>query len=125
MGERRIKITTDNVEVTVALNDSPTSELVWTSLPLDASGSTWGDEIYFRTPVQYKGNDSQEVVNKGDVAYWPPGQAICLFWGPTPASRNPDEIRPASPVNLIGKIQGDPTVLGKVRAGSNVRVERA
>ena len=60
----------------------------------------------------------------GDVGYWPPGQALCLFFGPTPASRG-DEIRPASAVNVLGKLEGHPTVLKQVRSGSRVLVEKA
>ena len=69
-------------------------------------------------------DDAQEVVEIGDVAYWPSGQALCVFFGHTPASRG-DEIRPASAVNVIGSVEGDPTVLKQVKAGSHVRVEKA
>ena len=60
----------------------------------------------------------------GDVGYWPPGQALCLFFGPTPASHD-DEIRPASPVNVIGRIEGDASVLKRARARERVVVEKA
>ena len=106
------------------LNDTPTANLVWDSLPIEASGSTWGDEIYFRTPISAEEDNAREVVDMGDVAYWPPGQALCLFFGPTPASQG-DEIRPASAVNVLGRIEGDATVLKQVRSGSEVRVEKA
>jgi hypothetical protein len=66
--------------------------------------------------------DGQEVVDLGDLGYWPPGHAFCIFFGRTPASRG-DEIRPASAVTVIGKLQGDPTVLKQVRGGSPVRIE--
>ena len=124
MTERRIKVTAGSVEVTAELYDTPTAELVWDALPITASGSTWGDEIYFRTPVSAEEQDAVPTVEMGAVAYWPPGQAICLFFGPTPMSRG-DEIRPASPVNVFGRIVGDPTVLKAVSSGSEVRVERA
>ena len=124
MEQRRVKITAGDVEVTAVLNDSSTADLVWSALPIEASGSTWGDEIYFRTSVQADEEDAREVVDMGDVGYWPPGQALCLFFGPTPASRG-DEIRPASAVNVLGKLEGDPTVLKQVRSGSRVLVEKA
>ena len=124
MADRRIKITAGDLSVFAELNDTPTAILVWDSLPIEASGSTWGDEIYFRTPISAAAEDAHEVVDMGDVAYWPPGQALCLFFGPTPASRG-DEIRPASAVNVLGRIEGDATVLKQVRSGSKVRVERA
>ena len=123
MGQRRIKITAGDVEVTAVLNDSRTADLVWDALPIKASGSTWGDEIYFGTLVQAEEDDSRQVVDMGDVGYWPPGKALCLFFGPTPASRG-DEIRPASAVNVLGKLEGDPTVLKRVPAGSRVLVEK-
>ena len=124
MTERTINITADGVEVTAELYDTPTADLVWDALPITASGSTWGDEIYFRTPVSAEEQDAVPTVDMGAVAYWPPGQAICLFFGPTPMSVG-DEIRPASPVNVFGRIEGDPTVLKAVSSGAEVRVERA
>ena len=124
MEERRIKISVGPCEVAALLNQSRTAELVWSALPIEGSGNTWGDEVYFRTPFEVDEDDAKEVVELGDVGYWPPGQALCLFFGPTPASRG-DEIRPASPVNLIGKIEGDSTVLKQVRTGERVLVERA
>ena len=124
METRRIKITAGDVETTAALNNSATADLVWEALPIEASGSMWGDEIYFSIDVQADEDNAREVVEMGDVGYWPPGQALCLFFGPTPASRG-DEIRPASPVNVFGRLEGDPVVLKSVRPGSRVTVERA
>lgn len=124
MEERRIVITAGERQVTALLNRSATADLVWSALPVEASASTWGDEVYFRTPVQAEEDDAREVVDMGDVGFWPPGQALCLFFGPTPASQG-DEIRPASAVNVVGKIEGDPTVLKHVRSGGHVVVERA
>ena len=125
MEQRRIRITTGDAELIASLNDSDTADAVWSALPIEASGSKWGDEIYFRTPIaaQLEQNAS-DVVNRGDVAYWPPGQALCLFWGPTPASRG-DEIRAASAVNVVGSIEGDPAVLDSVASGSGVTVDKS
>jgi hypothetical protein len=123
MQERRIEIRTGACRVTAVLDRSATADLIWDSLPTEADGSTWGDEIYFRTPVNAQEDDAREVVGLGDVGYWPPGQAICLFFGPTPASHG-DEIRPASPVNVVGRIEGDPLVLKWVRSGDRVVLER-
>ena len=124
MRERRIKITAGGVTVTAVLNETSTADLLWDALPIDAQASTWGDEIYFRTEVEAGEEDAREVVELGDVGYWPPGQALCLFFGPTPMSRG-DEIRPASPVNVLGKIEGDAAVLKSVGAGAAVTVERS
>jgi hypothetical protein len=122
--ERRIRITARPVSAEAVLDDSETAERVWAALPLDVPGQTWGDEIYFAIPVSAKPESPRETVELGDLAYWPPGKAFCIFFGPTPASRGA-EIRPASPVNVFGRLQGDPTVFKQVRAGTTVRVERA
>lgn len=119
----KIRITSGDVSLTATLNDSPTSQKIWDALPIVGSVQTWGDEIYFPIPVSATNDDAAaEVVEKGAVAYWPPGNALCLFWGPTPASRG-DEIRPASAVNVCGMIDGDPTVLANAPNGGQIRIE--
>ena len=124
MGERQIEISAGDVIVTAVLNDSDTADELWAALPITARAQTWGDEIYFSIPVNVEeAADSQETVEMGAVAYWPPGSALCLFWGPTPMSA-PGEIRPASAVNVMGLIDGDPTVLGGVADGTEVVVAR-
>lgn len=124
MGHRKITISAGDVSVTAALNDGYTAELLWDALPLEASANTWGDEIYFRIALQAGEEDgASDVVEMGAVAYWPPGQALCLFFGRTPASRG-EEIRAASAVNVMGAIEGDATVLKQVRSGTPVVVER-
>ena len=125
MVERRIKITAGSVAAEAVLNDSQTAEKIWNALPIEAHGETWGDEIYFSIPVKDSAAaDAIEVVALGDLAYWPPGSAFCIFFGRTPMSRG-DEIRPASAVNVIGKIVGDPKVFKKVRSGEKVVLEKA
>ena len=124
MTPQRIRITAGSVDADALLDDSETARLVWGALPLTVAGETWGDEIYFSIPVKAKPERPQETVELGDLGYWPPGTAFCIFFGPTPMSRG-EEIRPASPVNVFGKIVGDPTVFKKVRAGTKIRVERA
>ena len=124
MAPRRIRITAGSITADALLDDSETARLIWEALPLDVAGETWGDEIYFSIPVKVKLKTPRETVELGDLGYWPPGSAFCIFFGPTPMSRG-SEIRPASPVNVFGKIVGEPTVFKKVRAGTRVRVERA
>jgi len=124
MADRKIRITAGKVTAEAVLNDSRTASEVWNALPQSVAGQTWGDEIYFAIPVKAKSESPREVVELGDLAYWPPGSAFCIFFGPTPASRG-DEIRPASPVNVFGHVLGDPTVFKAVRSGTTVRVERA
>lgn len=106
------------------LNDSSTAHMIWNALPIKQRGKTWGDEIYFSIPVKAEEENSQAVVEMGDLAYWPPGKAFCIFFGPTPASRDGD-IRPASPVNVVGKLLGEPKDFKKVSDGEKVIIEKA
>ena len=121
---RRIQIIAGEVTVTAELNDTNTANLIWEALPIEGSAQTWGDEIYFSIPVTAGGEPDQAVVELGDLGYWPPGSAFCIFFGPTPMSSG-DEIRPASPVTVFGKIEGDPTVLTAVPAGAAVKIDKA
>ena len=123
----RIRISTPSTgEVYAELSEENprTARAVWDALPIEARASTWGDEIYFSIPVEEEAENPKEVVEMGDLGYWPPGNAFCIFFGPTPASRG-DEIRPASPVNVFGRVEGDPGVFKKVRSGERVVLERA
>jgi len=119
-----IRIQAGGIVVEADLNDSATACKIAAALPIEAKVRTWGDEIYFNVPVECEEENPREVVEMGDVGYWPPGTALCLFFGPTPVSRG-DEIRPASAVNIVGKIKSDAKVLKSVRAGTAIRIERA
>lgn len=120
---RNIRITAGPVQLAAALNDTQTAQSVWDSLPLAAAANTWGEEIYFGIPVNAALEQGREVVELGDLGYWPPGRAFCIFFGPTPASRGA-EIRPASAVTIIGRVAGDATLFRPVRAGTTVTIER-
>jgi len=119
----KIKITAGDVVAVAELNDTSTAEAIWNALPIEARADTWGDEIYFSIPVYLEEENAQQVVEKGDLGYWPVGNAFCIFFGRTPVSRG-DEIRPASPVNVFGHLEGDPTIFKRVRSGENVLLER-
>mgnify|MGYP005655223361 CR=1 FL=1 len=121
--ERGIKITVGGLEVRAWLNETGTASKVWEVLPITSTVSLWGDEIYFSTPVDMGLEDEKEVVNLGDIAYWPQGKAICLFFGRTPASQG-EESRPVSPVNVVGQIEGDPRILKGVKPGDKITIER-
>ncbi|HUG36414.1 MAG TPA: cyclophilin-like fold protein [Candidatus Limnocylindrales bacterium] len=121
---QRIRITAGNVSAEAVLDGGKTARAVWDALPLSIAGQTWGDEIYFSIPVAAGPESPRETVEMGDLAYWPPGSAFCIFFGRTPASQG-DEIRPASAVNVFGRVQGDPTIFKKVPSGTTIRVERA
>jgi hypothetical protein len=119
---RKLRIRAGDVTATAVLNDSPTARAIWQALPIDARASTWGDEVYFSIPVHEPVQDGHEIVDLGDVAYWPPGNAFCIFFGPTPMSRG-DEIRPASAVNVVGRVEGDPRTFRRVTSGTRVALE--
>lgn len=121
--DRAIRITAGSVSAEARLNDSKTAGAIWDALPIEAKGQTWGDEIYFDIGLTAPPEQARDVVDVGDLAYWPPGQAFCIFFGRTPASRD-DECRAASPVNVVGKIVGDARMFTKVRSGSRVTIER-
>lgn len=105
-------------------NENPlTVDAIWSKLPIEGKANIWGDEIYFTIPVQVGAENQSEVVQMGDLAYWPPGNALCIFFGPTPASWD-KEIRPASPVNVIGRIVDNPLLFKLVGPGDKIRLER-
>ena len=119
---RAIRITAGGVSAAAELNDSRAAAAIAAKLPITAKAETWGDEIYFGLPFTAPSDVPQETVALGDLGYWPPGQAFCIFFGPTPMSRG-DEIRPASEVTVVGHITGDARVFKTVRAGSGVTIE--
>ena len=123
MASKKIQITTQNITVEAELLDRPESDNFYSSLPLIGRVNTWGLEIYFSIDYSMElQDDASEIVNLGDIAYWPPGSAFCIFFGPTPASIG-DEIRAASEVNLLGKIIGDPRVFKSVPSGTDIKIE--
>jgi len=120
---RRIEIVAGEVAAEAELNETETAEAIWDALPIEGAANTWGDEIYFSIPLTLELEDGQEVVQLGELGYWPPGRAFCIFFGPTPASEG-DEIRPASAVNIFGRILGDATAFKAVKDGTQVTIRR-
>jgi uncharacterized protein len=120
----RIKLTAGQASAVALLNDSKTAQAIWEALPLRSTGNRWGDEIYFSIPVELDEENARAVVELGDLGYWAPGTAFCIFFGPTPVSRG-GEIRPASPVNVFGRLEGDPKVFAAVPDGEAILIERA
>ena len=121
--ERKIRIKAGGVSVTAELNETRTAQAIWEALPINGQANRWGDEIYFSIPLKLEEENAQELVGMGDLGYWPPGAALCLFFGPTPMSKG-EEIRPASAVNVFGRVTGDATVLKQVTSGAEVSIER-
>ena len=124
MMKRKIKIVAGKLELEAWLNETKTATKVFEALPITSAVNTWGDEIYFTIPVDAGPEDAKELVSLGDIGYWPPGKAMCLFFGKTPISRG-DEIRPASPVSIIGKVEGDLKLLRKVKDGEGIIIWQA
>lgn len=122
---RQITITAGKVRLPATLNDSASAQAVWEALPIEARANRWGEEIYFEIDVQLEeAGDSRSEMKVGELAYWPPGSAFCIFFGPTPASRGA-EPRAASSVNPLGMVEGDATTFSRVRSGERVRLEAA
>ena len=120
---KQIKITAGDISAQAELNATETAKAIWEALPIEGQAYTWGDEIYFSIPVRLETEKGQATVELGDLGYWAPGTAFCIFFGPTPMSRG-DEIRPASPVTVFGQVLGDPTVFKAVADGARVLIER-
>ncbi len=122
--KRQIRIKAGSVIATAELYDTKTADAIWQALPFSSEAHIWGEEVYFPIPVKMELQEGREVVNLGDLGYWPPGTAFCIFFGPTPASRRKGEIRAASAVNIFGRLIGDPKVFKKVKEGEKIAVER-
>src|ERR1700704_1192101 len=99
-----VRISAGSVACTAVLHANSTARAIWNALPISGRANVWGDEIYFEIPVDLAEDDGREEVAVGDLGYWPPGNALCIFWGPTPASHG-SEPRAASPVNVFGRIE--------------------
>ena len=121
----KIKIFCNDIEAVAELGDSETSKAIFKILPIDGAANRWGDEIYFVIPLRLdleKGAD--DIVEKGDLAYWPEGCCFCIFFGKTPESTE-TEIKAASKVNIFGKVYGDLSAFKTVKNGDLVIIEAA
>ena len=118
---KKIRIRAGAIEAEAELNDTKTAQAIWETLPIKGRVNLWGDEIYFSIPLSLKLEAGQGVVNIGELGYWPDGNAFCIFFGPTPVSQG-DEIRPASPVTVFGKVIGNATIFKKVATGTEITI---
>jgi len=121
MGDK-VRITAGAIEAEAELNNTRTAQRIREALPIRSRVNLWGDEIYFSIPLNLQLEAGQEVVNVGDLGYWPDGNAFCIFFGSTPVSQR-DEIRPASPVTVFGKVIGYATIFKKVATGTKITVK--
>jgi hypothetical protein len=121
----RITIDAGPVTMEAELNDSLTAQRIREELPIAGRANTWGEEVYFKIPVKMdEAPDARADVEVGELGYWPTGEAFCIFFGPTPVSTG-EAPRAASPVNVVGRVLGDPTAFRRVTAGATVTLERA
>ena len=121
---KKIRVTTGDLKVEAELNESKTAEAIWEALPIEGRNNLWGEEIYFSISVMaVSETGARDVLSAGELGYWPPGHAFCIFFGPTPASQG-NEIRAASPVNVIGKVLSDPKAFLKAKDGAKITLEK-
>ena len=111
---RKIRIDAGRVSMLAELNDSETANAVWEALPIESKAMRWGEEVYFEIPVNRDEEDAQAAVPPGTIAFWPTGNCFCIFFGQTPAS----------PVNLLGRLLGDPNEFGRVKSGESVSLSQ-
>jgi hypothetical protein len=125
MSERVVTITAGGVVLRARLFETATAEAIWQALPIRSRAQTWGEEVYFATPLACaRERGARDVMQPGEIAYWPDGDCIAIGFGPTPVSRG-DEIRLASPCNVWAMALDDVRDLACVGAGAPVTVERA
>jgi hypothetical protein len=120
----KIDIEGEVFEATLTREAAPkTVEKIVDSLPIESEVMTWGDEVYFDVPVEMEEENAKETVSKGDLGYWPAGRTLCIFYGKTPISESEEEIRPASAVNIVGRI-AEPDRLKRLdpTGGERIRV---
>jgi len=125
MSKWKIKIMIKDIILEAELLDTKTAGEIANALPIETHPEEWGDEFYFEIPVEMSLDDTATTkVKVGDIGYWPPGNALAIFFGPTPISRSSEPV-PASEVNLVGRIIGDATILKKVKGAGKIRIEKA
>ena len=117
-----IKIAVKDIVLDAELFDTATAKSIAGTLPIDAKPNEWGDEFYFEIPVRMPPDETATTkVSVGDIGYWPPGNALAVFFGPTPMSRGSEPV-PASEVNIVGRVTGDATVLRKAKGAGSIRL---
>lgn len=122
---RQITITAGSVSLKAELVDNDTGNAIFDALPIKGHANVWGDEIYFGIPITLgSSDDARDEMGIGELAYWPPGHAFCIFYGRTPASIG-NEPRAASAANPFGNIIGDATVFRQIADGTEVIIEEA
>ncbi len=119
----KIKIIVGSTEAFAELNNTKTASAIVEVLPFESIAHRWGEEIYFEIPLKLELENGKEVLEIGDIAYWPPGKSMCIFFGPTPSSKG-KEVRAYSAVNVFGKVIGDARIFRAVKEGERIRIEK-
>jgi hypothetical protein len=121
---KRVKIISGEIEISADLYETDTTSAIWDALPITGKVNRWGDEIYFQIPLKLREEkEARESVRLGELGYWPVGHAFCIFFGMTPVSTE-NEIKAASPVNVFGRLEGDPKILKGVSQGAEIIIEK-
>lgn len=126
MSMNKIRITIKDITLCAELFNTKTAQAIFNSLPIETEPEEWGDEFYFEIPVEMPLDETGTTrVKVGDIGYWPPGNALAIFFGPTPISRGAEPV-PASDVNIVGRITGDASELKKAKGtGKSIKLEKA
>jgi hypothetical protein len=120
----KVKITVKDITLDAELFDTQCAKAIAAALPIEARPNEWGDEFYFEIPVKQELDETATTkVTIGDIGFWPPGNALAIFFGPTPVSSGPDPV-PASEVNLVGRISGNAKALRKAKGAATIRIEK-
>ena len=118
-----VKIIINDLVLEAEFFDTPCAAAIVSALPLKACPKDWGDEFYFTISVAMPLDETATVgVKAGDIGYWPPGNALAIFFGPTPMSSGPDPV-PASEVNLVGRVTGEAALLKRHKGAKSIRIE--
>ena len=121
----KIRIKSNGTEAEAELKNTPTAKAIYEKLPVESTASTWGNEVYFEIPVSLAAEeDAKDIVEKGDIAYWPQGECFCIFFGKTPASID-ERPKAASKVNVFGKITGNLNFFRKINDGDKITIGKA
>ena len=121
----KLRIAASGVSLQIILNETATAKAVFGAAPFEARASTWGEEVYFTTPVSAKLEpDAQQIVEPGTVCFWTEGDALALPYGPTPISTD-ERPKLANRCNVLGRIEGNPRDLARIRSGEKITVSKA
>lgn len=119
---QRVIFRTEDFEFSARFNDSAAAKKLLGGMPISSLVSTWGDEIYFDTGIEAPADNATLDVSSGDIAYWPAGTSLCVFFGKTPASRGMDKPVPAGPVVIVGRTDASPDDLRAIPANQEITV---